>query len=157
MSSESLSMSDSANTAAGTDADALRLWNPRAAACWSILFSPAFGAYLNMLNWESLGEAGKAAESRTWFRMFCVLLALNLIIGAFAVSHGLKNPVPNFLGLALTTVWYLRSGRAQEKYVEEAHRDNYSRKGWARPVVVAIAAALAYFVLAVVISALFMF
>lgn len=85
-----------------------------------------------------------------------ILERVRLIIGTFAVAHGLKNPVPNFLGLVLTVVWYLRSGRAQEKYVEEAHRDDYSRKGWARPIIVAVAAALAYFVLAIVIGALFM-
>ena len=30
------------------------LWNPNAAASWSLLFSPAFGAFLHMKNWQAL-------------------------------------------------------------------------------------------------------
>lgn len=40
------------------EAAAIALWNPNAAANWSLLFTPLFGAYLHMLNWRSLGEAG---------------------------------------------------------------------------------------------------
>ena len=30
------------------------LWNPVAAAVWSIVLTPAFGAYLHAKNWETL-------------------------------------------------------------------------------------------------------
>jgi len=37
------------------------IWNPNAAANWSILFTPAFGSYLQMLNWRTLSEPAKAS------------------------------------------------------------------------------------------------
>ena len=44
--------------------DSPPLWNPNAAANWSLLLSPAFGAFLHMKNWEELGEPAKAAASK---------------------------------------------------------------------------------------------
>ena len=41
------------------------LWNPNAAANWSLLFSPAFGAFVHMKNWQALGEPEKAANAKT--------------------------------------------------------------------------------------------
>ena len=32
------------------------IWNPNAAANWSLIFTPAFGAYIQMLNWQRLGQ-----------------------------------------------------------------------------------------------------
>ena len=42
------------------------LWNPNAAASWSLIFTPIFGAILHMKNWEALGEPQKAAGARSW-------------------------------------------------------------------------------------------
>jgi hypothetical protein len=42
------------------------LWNPNAAASWSVLFSPAFGAFLHMKNWQALGEPAKASAAKIW-------------------------------------------------------------------------------------------
>ena len=46
-------------------AAAAPIWNPSAAASWSLPFSPIFGAYLHMLNWRALGDEQKAATART--------------------------------------------------------------------------------------------
>jgi hypothetical protein len=43
------------------------LWNPNAAACWSLVFSPAFGAFLHARNAQSLGRTDEAKANRTWF------------------------------------------------------------------------------------------
>ena len=40
------------------------LWNPNAASSWSLLFSPIFGAYLHMQNWQALGQPDKAEQCR---------------------------------------------------------------------------------------------
>ena len=51
-----------------TDADAAPpLWTPNAAASWSLLFTPAFGAWLHMRNWERLGRPAQARQARYWF------------------------------------------------------------------------------------------
>jgi hypothetical protein len=61
--------------------DAPALWNPGAAASWSVLLSPAFGAFLHMKNWEALGEPDKAAGAKKW-----VVIYLVTILGLAAVS-----------------------------------------------------------------------
>src|SRR5436190_17925418 len=43
-----------------------RLWNPNAAASWCLLFSPVFGAYLHMRNWQALGDERHAQVNRNW-------------------------------------------------------------------------------------------
>src|SRR5438552_4573164 len=55
------------------------LWNPNAAASWSLLFSPIFGSYLHARNWEALDRPDKAASSRKWMVgsiIFFVVIAL---------------------------------------------------------------------------------
>jgi hypothetical protein len=56
------------------------LWNPEAAAMWSLVFSPAFGAYLHMRNWQQLGRNEKAVESKARFLAATSILALNLVL-----------------------------------------------------------------------------
>ena len=50
------------------------LWNPNAAANWSLLFSPAFGAFLHMKNWQALGQPIKATSAKVWFVLILVVL-----------------------------------------------------------------------------------
>lgn len=42
------------------------LWNPNAAANWSLLFSPMFSALLYANNWIALGELQQAGSVRWW-------------------------------------------------------------------------------------------
>jgi hypothetical protein len=51
-----------------------RLWNPNAAANWSLLFGPAFGAFLHMKNWQALEEPAKASAAKVWFLLTIVVL-----------------------------------------------------------------------------------
>ena len=53
------------------------LWNPRAAADWSILFTPVFGAWLQARNWKNLNEPDKAAKSMNWVNVGIVILILS--------------------------------------------------------------------------------
>src|SRR3954452_13849407 len=60
------------------------LWNPSAAARWSFLLSPIFGAILHMKNWQALGESEKAVQSRYWvlgnIAFFLLLLVASFIL-----------------------------------------------------------------------------
>ena len=56
------------------------LWNPNAAANWSLLFSPIFGTWLHMLNWRALGEAERAESAKTWL-MVSTLLQVGVSVG----------------------------------------------------------------------------
>ena len=43
------------------------LWDPNAAACWSVVFTPAFSAYIHGRNAEALGNVEEARMNRVWF------------------------------------------------------------------------------------------
>jgi len=60
------------------------LWNPRVAVNFSLLFSPVFGAIVQMKNWQALGEAERALKSRNWAIGSLVLLTLaGLVMNEF--------------------------------------------------------------------------
>jgi protein-S-isoprenylcysteine O-methyltransferase Ste14 len=63
------------------------LWNPGAAASWSLLFSPAFGAFLHMKNWEALGQPDKAAAARKWAVIYIVTIVGLSVVSAFLPSN----------------------------------------------------------------------
>src|SRR6476619_2518005 len=65
------------------------LWNANAAAAWSLLFSPAFGAFVHMKNWQALGDPGKAAAARMWG--IWTLVALGVVSLASALLPDSKG------------------------------------------------------------------
>jgi hypothetical protein len=48
------------------------LWNPNAAAGWSLLFSPAFGAFLHARNADAMGRPTEAKANKVWF---CIIIS----------------------------------------------------------------------------------
>src|SRR5262245_17881361 len=74
------------------------IWNPQAAAAWSIVLSPVFGSFLHMLNWRALGEENEAAKARGWFA-----LSLAVLIFESALALLLPATDPDWLrpGLSL--------------------------------------------------------
>lgn len=101
------------------------LWNPNAAANWSLVFTPVFGSYLHMKNWEALGNTEKAKSSRTWF-ISSIILA---IIGA---------------SFFVLIAWYFSIGKKQCIYVKENFKDEYPRKPWLKPLLIAFSIFIAY-------------
>jgi len=130
------------------------LWNPNAAANWSLLFSPAFGAFLHMKNWEALGEPQKAAVAKVWFGVVIgILLAIPFLVILIPSLHGLRGST-NYWGILLLLSWYLTSGRAQAQYVKERFGKSYPRKGWGMPLFIALAAVIGYFIVLGLLGAL---
>lgn len=99
------------------------LWNPTAAANWSLLFSPAFGAYIHMLNWQALGYSEKAKNSRNWF-------LIGLLLSLFG------------LGLIVLIAWYFASAKEQIKYVKTHFGDNYPKNSLGKPLLIALGISL---------------
>ena len=106
------------------------LWNPSAAANWSILFTPIFGAYLHALNWRALGRPDKAKVNVVWLWATVALLAISL----FAQSLNGTNAATRFGGFVLLVGWYFTQGRPQAKYVDRAFPEGYAKKSWMRPL-----------------------
>ena len=114
------------------------MWNPNAAANWSLLFTPAFGAYLHAVNWRTLGEPKRAAANVTWI---CVTIAYLVIVIATVLlpDQMAVEVVLRLAGLGLLIGWYFSQGRAQVKYIKETLGDEYERRGWARPLLAGVA------------------
>ncbi len=127
------------------------LWNPNAAANWCILFTPAFGAYLHMLNWRALGENDKAAASQRWFYTGVGVLVLYVLMALMA-GDKVGDGVSRLIGIIFLLSWYFASAREQARYVKQKFGTDYNRKPWGKALGLAVAALVGYFVLAVILG-----
>jgi len=121
----------------------LQLWNPDVAANWSLLLTPAFGAYLHATNWRTLGKPERVTANMVWVWVTVAFLALNLgmlFVPDFQAMAGIMQVV----GLGLLFSWYFSQGRPQAKYVKETLRRDYVKKGWGLPLLAGFAAVGVY-------------
>jgi hypothetical protein len=125
--------------------DSPALWNPNAAANWSLLFSPAFGALVQMKNWQALGEPAKAASSKLWGVIsLVIILGLSVLPALLPASRGIEG-ASRIVGLILLITWYFSNGRAQANYVKERFGTSYPRRGWGKPLLIAFGVLIALF------------
>jgi len=116
------------------------LWNPSAAARWSLLFTPVFGAFLHMRNWQALGSETEARQSRNWI-IFNV--AFLLVVAVLPDSRAV-DVVSRVGGLALLVAWYAGLGREQTRLVAQRYGGSYPRRGWTRPLLCALCIMIAW-------------
>jgi hypothetical protein len=130
------------------------LWNPNAAANWSLLFSPAFGSFLHMLNWRALDETDKAATSKGWFIASLIMLAAYLVLALAFIDSRAVDGATRTLGLVYLFVWYFSAGRAQAKYIKEKFGKTYPRKEWAKPLMIGVLGSMGYLTIAIAVGVL---
>lgn len=128
------------------------IWNPNAAASWSIIFTPAFGALLHMLNWQAMGESDRAASQRAWFYVSLAMLAVYLVLAVAIPNAEAADGASRAIGFGYLLAWYFASAKAQAKYVRERWGKDYPRRGWGKPILIGIAAIVGYFMVAVAIG-----
>lgn len=133
---------------AGSEADSgeqqLELWNPLGIAVWSVFFTPAFGAWLQMYNWRRLGEPGKAAQARRWCIVALAVLAYNAVFSAVAERLGHDSPLIDWVNAAVLVVWYVGTVPAQVQAIRERCGARYARRAWDSVVLLAVIAAWMY-------------
>lgn len=122
--------------------DKPHLWNPNAAANWSLLFTPVFGAWLNKRNWEALGEHGRAKTAAAW-----LVVALAAAVTVLFLPQNAAAGV----GFWLLVIWYFAAGRRQAKYVHKQLGGEYVPKPWGKPIGAAIGGVAAYLVIGAVV------
>jgi len=127
-------------------AEAPALWNPNAAANWSLLFSPVFGAWLHWKNWQRLGEQQRADTARNWLVAAVVMLLASVGV---ALAAGAGARALNFLFLL---AWYFSAAKTQAKFVKEHYGDGYPRRGWWQPLGIAIGALVGLWLVVVVLA-----
>ena len=128
-----------------------RLWNPNAAASWSLLLTPAFGACLHALNWRALGKPERAVINIVWVGVTIVFLAVNFATIFMPASVGLDGAM-RVGGLAILLLWYYTQGRGQAKYVTDVLEDDYIKRPWSGPLLMGFFAVGAYVAVAVAIA-----
>ncbi|MBS0308452.1 MAG: hypothetical protein JSS58_05725 [Proteobacteria bacterium] len=120
------------------EGEAPPLWNPNAAANWSLLFSAAFGAYLHMKNWQALGEPEKAATAKQWMIWSLVLVFSVPLFGIFFIDIKALDALSRSAGIGMLVAWYISNARGQAAYVKERFGADYARKGWFMPILLGI-------------------
>jgi len=135
-----------------SSAPAPALWNPNAAANWSLLLTPAFGAFLHMKNWAALGEPQKADASRKWFiAVIAIFLALTIVAAMLPASPAM-GAASRSVGIGLLVAWYLTSAREQMQYVLGRYGKTYPRRGWGMALLLGLAGLVAFVVVAFVLG-----
>lgn len=122
------------------------LWNPKAAAYWSLLFSPAFGAFLHARNADAMGRVDEAKANRMWFYVLIAYLVLASVTIFIPIPQGLLT----LISIGLLFGWYLSLGKKQVMYVKNTWRDGYERKPWKEPLLVAFGCLIGTFIVFVV-------
>lgn len=130
------------------------LWNPNAAASWSLLFTPIFGAWLHMKNWQAMGEHEKARSSKMWIFATIAVLALSLALAALLPDSRGADGIGRLIGFVILIAWYVGSARPQTKYVLERYGEHYVRKGWGKPLLFGVLGIIGFLVAAVAIGVL---
>lgn len=136
------------------DEPACALWNPSAAARWSLLFTPAFGAFIHMRNWHALGEPERAASARRWFHASLCLLMLQVFTRALNDRLGSEPLLIHPASLLFLLVWYFGAARQQARLIKARYGAGYQRRAWDGVVIVALAVCAVYALASTLLSLL---
>lgn len=133
-------------TAASAPPSRPALWNPNAAASWSLLLTAAFGAWLHAKNWNALGQPGKAEKSMWWVYAGFAL---------FFVAPFLPDQVAAGLPIWYLLGWYFFAARPQAKLVKESVGNDYERKSWIKPIAIGMGAMVCYIIFFAILGEVF--
>lgn len=116
------------------------LWNPAATVVWGFFLSPVFGGILQMRNWQALGKPDEAIKSKQWVVATVLFAVIFVLVDMLPPVQA--NPVASvatkLMGAVWFIVWYVASGRKQSRYVLSSLRSGYFKRGWFKPLVIAI-------------------
>ena len=122
------------------------IWNPMAVAGWSLVFTPAFGAYLLMRNWQTLGEPRHEAQARVWFCFSLGLLGVQMLSAAINQRLNSESNLMHWLGLAYLVVWWIAAVLPQARLVRSRYgAAGYARRSWDLALLYAVLAGLVVF------------
>lgn len=120
------------------------IWNPSAAVGWSLVFTPAFGAYIHMHNWRALGDTRQAAAARRWLLASLCVLAIQIVTRAINARLGAEPLLVHPASVLLFALWYVGAARQQALLVRARFGPAYPRRCWDSVLLGAVAAGTAY-------------
>jgi hypothetical protein len=113
------------------------IWNPTAAALWSLLFSPIFGSVLIGLNWRALGQPQRALGAWGWLAATVVLA---VVLSALPFRTGPIN-------IVILIAWFRAVAQPQIGWVKAHHGKAYARRAWWGPLGIAFGVLILLFLL----------
>lgn len=128
------------------------LWNPGAAASWSLLFSPIFGSILHMKNWQAMGDEAMAASSRRWAIGSVAFFAIYLLLSMVLPESKAMDTAGRAGGLALLLAWYFSIAKRQSAQVLARYGKTYPRRGWGKPLLLGVLGYVGVIVAAIVVG-----
>lgn len=120
------------------------LWSPLATVALSFLFTPVFGAAVQMLNWRALHEVGHARSSFWWCMAGCVILLLNPGLALIQTDTRVLDSCTATLMLLYMTGWLFLSAGTQIRYVRRHFPQGYGHRSWKRILPLTLAACAFY-------------
>ncbi len=132
----------------------LSLWNPTVAVLLSLLFTPVFGALVQMLNWRALQQKEQERQSLWWALAGCAILLGNQVFSAFLSEFRVVDSFTvGILALYLCSWLVLAAGR-QPRHVRELLGRRYARRSWKPVLACTLAACVGYMLLGFFLSVL---
>jgi len=91
---------------------------------------------------------------RPMYRQACSALVVLAWMAAPAAAQDSKSAdaATRMVAFAYLLVWYFAAARSQSTYVKERFGKDYPRKGWGKPLLIAVAGLVGYIVLAAVVG-----
>lgn len=103
------------------------IWNPTAAILWGIwAFTPIFGTFVVMKNWEALGCQRKAQQTLYWLVGFVAFYFVDIFVYPSA-SYEIITTMALWSACA---TWVLFDSAQQVYYVKTHYGSTYRRKSW---------------------------
>lgn len=130
---------------------AAAIWNPRAAAAWSLVLGPIFCTYLHARNWEALGQPRKAATSRMWM-WAAIAITVALVIAQMALPESIIIEAMSWAAsFVILIAWYYSIGKSQQAFVTVHFGQDYPRRGWLKPLLAALGVFVAFIVAMIIL------
>lgn len=114
------------------------LWNPNVLGFLSLPLTPIFSSYLTYKNWITLKQEEKAYNAKKWLYINTILFILNAFLGLFSGAS---------LYPLIVIFSYLVTVRSQYSYVKNELKDNYERKSWVKPILIALSLIIVYYLM----------
>jgi hypothetical protein len=153
MNPESAPGAQSNHETEGTTSDtAPALWNPNAAASWSLIFTPIFGSIVQGKNWRALGETKKAEASARWTKISLTIFTIIAVFGGLMPDSKTVDGLSRLAGFVLLISWYYANGKQQNAFVLARYGKDYKRKRWFKPLGLAVGCVLVLMVVAIIVG-----
>jgi TPR repeat protein/serine/threonine protein kinase len=102
------------------------LWNPSSAVNWSMLFTPAFGAFMHARNAKALGYPAVEKLNMRFFYGMVIASFLGLFLVDYRIGLG--------VAYVILIVWYYALAKKQIAFVKLRFGKAYPKKSFTKPL-----------------------